>query len=102
MIGTLIAPTRASTADALSARRGSSMAATSARYPKYRNSNISSEVNRASQTHQVPHVGRPQNDPVHNAMNVISAPVGASACAIMDDSLVLNTRPIPAQNAMTA
>src|SRR3954464_5032368 len=102
MIGTFMAPTSASTADDLSARRGSSMAATSARYPRYRNSNISSEVNRASHTHHAPHVGRPQKEPVHNAMIVISAPVGASACAIIDDSLVLNTSPMPAQNAMTA
>ena len=34
---------------------------------------------RASHTHHVPHVGLPQSAPVQSAMNVNSAPVGASA-----------------------
>ena len=62
---------------------------------------MSSEVRRASQTHQVPHVGLPQSDPVHRAMNVNSAPVGASAEAIMFESRVLNTSPTPDQKAIT-
>src|SRR6266540_2806274 len=60
MIGMFTTPTRASTAPALSARRGSSIAAWSAMKPKYRNSRISSEVSRASHTHQVPQVGFPE------------------------------------------
>ena len=48
-----------------------------------------SDVIRASHAQYVPHVGRPQNAPVHNAMKAISAPVGASACAIIADSRVL-------------
>lgn len=69
--------------------------------PIYRNSRISSEVRRASHTHQAPHIGLPHSDPVHSAMKVISAPVGASAEAIIEDSRVLNASPIPAQNAIT-
>ena len=58
-------------------------------------------MRRASHTHQVPQVGLPQSDPVHSAMNVKSAPVGASAVAIMCESRVLKTSPTPAQNAIT-
>ena len=101
MIGTFTTPTIASSAPARSARRRSSIAACSAMKPKYRNSRISSEVRRASQTHQVPQVGLPQNEPVHSAMKVNSAPVGASALAIMCESRVLNARPMAAQNAIT-
>ena len=79
MIGTLTTPTSASSAPARSARRGSSIAACSDMKPKYRNSRISSEVSRASHTHQVPQVGLPHSEPVHSAMKVNSAPVGARA-----------------------
>src|SRR4051812_28826373 len=101
MTGTLITPTSASTAPALSARRASSIEAWSAMKPKYRNSRMSSEVSRASQTHHVPQVGRPQSEPVQSATKVNSAPVGAIALAIMPDSRVLSTSPSAAQNAMT-
>ena len=99
-MGTLTTPTKANMADALSARLGSSMEARSAIYPIYKNSKISSEVRRASQTHQAPQVGRPQNAPVHKAMNVMSAPVGASACASIDDKRVFMMRPTAAQKDM--
>src|SRR6266705_1868074 len=99
MIGMLTTPTSASTAPALSARRGSSIAACSAMKPKYRNSKISSDVSRASQTHQVPQVGLPHSEPVHSARSVKSAPVGAIALAIIPESRVLNASPNPAQNA---
>src|SRR3954464_13936967 len=101
MIGTLTTPINASTAPALSARRGSSIAACNEMNPRYRKRRINSEVSRASHTHHVPHVGLPQNDPVQRAIKVISAPVGAMAEAIIEDSLVLKARPNPAQNAMT-
>src|SRR5712692_10847856 len=101
MIGMLTTPTSASTAPALSARRGSSIAACSAIKPKYRNSKISSDVSRASQTHQVPQVGLPHSEPVQRARNVNSAPVGAIALAIIPESRVLNASPNPAQKAMT-
>ena len=101
MIGTLITPTSASSEAALSARRASSIAACRLMKPMYRNSRISSEVSRASHTHQVPQVGLPHNDPVHSAMKVISAPVGASASAIMKDRRVFMIKPTPHQNAIT-
>src|SRR5882672_6091138 len=62
---------------------------------------MSSEVRRASHTHQVPQVGLPHSEPVHSAMKVNSAPVGAIALAIMPESRVLNARPTPAQKAIT-
>ena len=89
MIGTLTAPTSVSTEHALSARRGSSIALRNAITPRYRKSRINSDVIRASHAQYVPQVGRPQKAPVHNAMKVINAPVGASACAIIADSRVL-------------
>src|SRR6185369_11712602 len=101
MIGTLTTPTSAITAPALSARRGSSIAACSDIKPKYRNSRISSEVSRASHTHHVPHIGLPHSEPVHSAMKVIKAPVGASADANIEERRVLNARPTPAHIAIT-
>ena len=100
MMGTLTAPTRASTAPALSLLRGSSMAACKAMKPMYRNSRITTEVSRASHTHQVPQVGRPHSDPVHKVSTANRAPVGASARAIMNDSRVPSTRPTADQKAM--
>ncbi len=66
----------------------------------YRNSSTSSDVSRASQTHQAPQVGLPHRAPVHKARKVIQAPVGASAVASIDDSRELKISPIAAQNAM--
>ena len=40
---------------------------------------ISSEVSLASHTHQVPHIGLPQIDPVTNAKKVNKAPFFADA-----------------------
>src|SRR5574340_1508063 len=85
MIGTFTEPTIASSALARSARRGSSIEACSAMKPKYRNSRMSSEVSRASQTHHAPHIGLPHKAPVHNEMKANNAPVGAMAVAIMAD-----------------
>src|SRR5262249_895678 len=62
---------------------------------------MSSEVSLASHTHHVPQAGLPHSDPVHSAMKVNSAPVGAIALAIMPESRVLNASPMAAQNAMT-
>ena len=69
--------------------------------PKYRNKRINSEVRRASQTHQAPHIGLPQNAPVQRDKKAIHAPIGASACAIMADKRVLKIKPSPAQAAIT-
>src|SRR3546814_2801355 len=93
-------PTSASTAPALSARRGSSTADCSAIKAIYKKKRISSDVRRASQTHQVPHIGLPHKAPVHKERKVNMAPVGAKADAIMADRRLLYTSPIPAQKAM--
>src|SRR6266446_4224342 len=96
MMGTLIKPTSASTAPARSARRGSSIADCSEINPMYRKKRISVDVVRASQTHQVPHVGFPHSEPVTRARNVNIAPVIDSAEAIIDDSRTFNVQPIAA------
>ena len=101
MMGTFTTPTSARMAPALSARRGSSMAACSAMKPRYRKNRISSDVRRASHTHHVPHIGLPQKAPVHSDRKAIRAPVGARAWAIMPDSRVLSARPMPAHAAIT-
>ncbi|MND07799.1 hypothetical protein D3C83_300300 [compost metagenome] len=49
----------------------------------------------------MPHVGRPHSDPVASAMKVISAPVGASDCAIIADSRVPNPSASALQPAIT-
>ena len=100
MMGTFTTPTSASKAAERSARRGSSIAACSDMKPIYKNSNTSSDVSRASHTHQAPQVGLPHRAPVHRARKVIQAPVGARAVASIEASRELNTRPMPAQNAI--
>lgn len=47
--------------------------------PAYRNSSTSSEVRRASQIHQVPHIGLPHAAPLTSATVVQTAPTGAVA-----------------------
>src|SRR6266704_5038753 len=98
MIGTLTAPTSASTALARSARRGSSMELRRPMYPKYRKSRINSDVMRASHAQYVPHVGLPHSAPLQSAMNVNSVPVGARACAIIADRRVLRVNDRADQN----
>jgi hypothetical protein len=66
MMGTFITPTSANTAPALSARRGSSIDDCNEMKPMYKNIKIRVEVILASQTHQLLHVGLPQNIPVTN------------------------------------
>ena len=56
---------------------------------------------RASHAQYVPHAGRPQNAPVHSARKAISAPVGASACAIIADRRVLKPSASALQPAIT-
>src|SRR5690606_16151833 len=101
MIGIFTTPTSAIMAPALSARLGSSIAACNDINPIYKKSRINSDVKRASHTHQAPHIGLPHHAPVQSARNVNMAPVGAIALATMEESRVLNARPIPAQKAMT-
>src|SRR6266436_10199104 len=96
MIGTLITPTKASTAPARSARRGSSIDDCSEMNPIYKNIRIRVEVRRASQTHQTPQAGRPQSEPVTSEIKVKIAPVGEIAVAIIDASRALKAQPTPA------
>ena len=58
-------------------------------------------VDRASQVHQVPHIGLPQIEPVASARNVKEAPMGAQAAAAACASLVGQIRPTPAATAIT-
>ena len=99
-MGTLIEPTMASSAPALSPRVQSSIDVTSAIKPRYKKSRISSDVSRASHTHHVPQVGLPQKAPVHSAMTVNIAPVGAMARANVEAMRALSIQPIAAQNAI--
>src|SRR5438445_11211533 len=101
MIGTLITPTNASTAPARSARRTSSIEDCRDMNPMYKNIKINVEVSRASQTHQTPHAGRPQSDPVTSEMKVKIAPVVEIAVAIIDANRALNAQPIPAYTAIS-
>ena len=48
-------------------------------YPKKKKKSIRTEVNLASQTHQVPHIGFPQADPVTKQIAVNVNPIGAAA-----------------------
>ena len=81
MIGMLITPTRANIDAERMPRVWSSNALISAIWPRYRNSKINMEVRRASQTHQVPHMGLPHSDPVSSAKKVKAAPTGEVALA---------------------
>src|SRR6056297_2397424 len=101
MIGTLTTPTIARMPAARAAVRRSSMAAYSAITPRYRNSRISSEVSRASHTHQVPHMGLPHREPVASARNVNDAPMGALEMATTSASFMRHTRAMAPAAAMT-
>ena len=63
---------------------------------------MSSEVRRASHTHQVPQVGRPQSEPVASARAVSTAPIGAAALAAASASEWRKTRPKKLAPAMQA
>ena len=63
---------------------------------------MSSDVRRASQTHQVPHVGLPQIAPVASASTVKEAPMGAADAATACASLMRQMRPIAAAMAIVA
>src|SRR5258708_5759081 len=69
------------TADQTARRSGSSTKRRNARYPAYATSRIAAVVNRGSQAHQTPQVGRPQMEPrlIPTAPN--STPTSAEASA---------------------
>src|SRR3954462_1141437 len=86
MIGRLTTPTSARMAPAFAPRSGLSKARTRAMWPRYRKNSTSTEVSRASHTHQAPQVGRPHNEPVARQISVKAAPIGAAACAAISAS----------------
>ena len=57
------------------------------------------EVNLASQTHQIPQVGLPHNDPVTIEINEKTVPIGARLFVIKGINFILNIKlridPIP-------
>ena len=59
---------------------------------KYTTNRTATEVNLASQTHHVPHMGLPQRDPVNNQINVNVAPIGATAELTINPKGTLNAR----------
>ncbi len=50
-------------------------------WPRYRKNSTSTEVSRASQTHQAPHIGLPQMLPVARHSAVKAAPTGPISTA---------------------
>lgn len=58
---------------------------------------MSSDVNLASQTHQVPHIGLPHTAPVTKARNVNKAPILAEEIAIISKTLILHINDIIAE-----
>ena len=50
------------------------------------------EVNLASHTHQVPHIGLPHSDPDIKHFNVNIAPIGAIASLIMKPKEILKAK----------
>ena len=58
-------------------------------------------MSRASQTHQVPHIGLPQMEPVTSARKVNHAPIGALLMATISASLMRQIRPMAPAPAMT-
>ena len=55
---------------------------------------IATDVKRASQTHQVPHIGLPHKEPVIKQIRVKVAPMGATAELTMKLKGVLKARPM--------
>src|SRR5450631_4171469 len=100
-MGTFTSPTMASSAAARSPRAGSSNAERSDITPTYRNNKISSDVSRGSHAQYVPHIGRPQSDPVTNANNVNDAPIGADAAATAWPILIRQTSAMAPATAMS-
>ena len=59
---------------------------------RYVRKRIKTDVNLASQTHQVPHIGFPHNDPVIRQIKVKTAPIGATAVLTINQKGILNAR----------
>ena len=59
-------------------------------------------VSRGSQSHHVPHIGRPQIEPVAKVMRVKAAPVGAHAIAKISHSLIRQISAMAEYSAISA
>ena len=59
---------------------------------KYTINNTATEVNLASQTHHVPHIGLPHKDPLTMQTNVNIAPIGATAVFTINPNGILNAK----------
>ena len=68
--------------------------------PMYKKNKIKTEVNLASQTHQVPHIGFPHSDPVTKAKKVKVAPIGAVDLAIENAIACFQIKAEPHENAI--
>ena len=60
---------------------------------RYKINKIATEVNLASQTQNVPHIGLPQSEPVIRQIRVNVAPMGAMAALIVKLNGILKARP---------
>src|SRR5438046_2567412 len=101
MMGKLITPTSAMMAPARSRFCCSGITDCKAIKPKYKKNKINTEVNLASQIHQVPHMGFPQMEPVINASNVNQTPIFALHDMQIAAILRRKTKVIKAEHAMT-
>ena len=61
---------------------------------KYSKNKIATDVNLASHTHQVPHIGLPHKEPVIKQIKVKVAPIGATAELIIKPKGILKASPI--------
>ena len=85
-MGMFTTPTSARIAPARDPRSASSKARTSAAWPSHRKNSTSTLVSRASQTHQVPHIGLPHRLPVARQSAVTAAPTGDNSRAVRSAS----------------
>ena len=60
--------------------------------PIYKKNKIKTEVNLASQTHHVPHIGFPHKDPEIKQINVNTAPIGAIALFTINPKVILKAK----------
>ena len=100
--GSRARPTMDSRPAARAAVRRSSMARSRPITPRYRNSRISSDVRRGSQSHHVPHIGLPHRLPVSRVIAVKAAPIGAQAIASTSHSLIRQTSAMAEYSAINA
>ena len=100
MTGMIATPTIAKIETALSALVLSSIVEWSPINAIYIKKSINVDVKRASHTHQVPHVGFPQIDPVKRVSKTKLIPIGAADFIIMPEIFALQITLMKPQKAM--